>query len=414
MFALRTLCAHALAAKKNRNRQKGRVVSGPYNYELWFLVKRTNLYHFVTLPNDKTVAQLKENIRQPSRNLCDDADATTLDLLKVNMLFPHNEFDGLQAPDDAEEMCSRHRMEQLWPDQPTGNHLHAYVRIPGPGESILLFYVLLHWLINGLPTALQLANTCVFFLASGAYLCSGDDRSVDIPRGTLALTDTDVKAASPYQDGWKKWYEQYEADLYVLNYFSADEIKVLGIIRGLQVDDILRIYNTWGPDTPNYVWFPRQPVAELGHKLQFLSQGELYEFSRRGRWVLVKEVASEHVSDLIPSATIKAETAEQTTFFSSLRTHPWFKSATSRILKAFVLTRLSAHPVSTPIPCTAAASVLALKIPVSPKHRVIPFNGLTILEDIKKYAPPFPFLPVSQTFPTVGAIVFGNKLLITV
>ncbi|KAH9022984.1 hypothetical protein EDB85DRAFT_342232 [Lactarius pseudohatsudake] len=331
---------------------------------------------------------------------------------------------------------------------------------PGIGKSIFLFYILLHRLSNRLPTALQLANTFVLFRASGAYLYSGDDRSVDIPRGTLALTPAHVKVkipcdaflfaerrryarivqvASAYQAGWKKWHEQFEADLFVMNYFSADEIKVLATIRGLQVDDLLRIYNTWGPDTRNCVWFPQHPVAEHRHKLgvdvavksfiRKFPQGELdrlqafsvlfsvlpQDFSRAGRWIAVAEVASEHINDLILNATIEAETAEQISFFSSLRTHPWFKSATTRILKAFVLTWLSAHPASTSISCTAAAaSAPALKIPVCPKVRAIPFTGLTLLEDVKRRAFPFCFLPVSPTLPAVDAIIFDKKHLITI
>ncbi|KAI9445183.1 hypothetical protein H4582DRAFT_2070894 [Lactarius indigo] len=242
-----------------------------------------------------------------------------------------------------------------------------------------------------------------------------DDRSVDIPRGTSALSDVGDAFLINGRSAW-----QYQADLYVLNYFSADEIR---IISGLQVDDLLRVYNTWGPDTRNCVRFPRQPGVVLSHKLcvdvavksiirQFpSSQGEFdrlqvfdvffsvlpQAFSQAGRWTAAAEVASEHINDLILNATIKAETTEQIGFFGSLYTDPWFKSATSRILKAFVLTWLSTHPASTPIPCIAvAASAPALKIPVCPKDRAITFTGLTILEDIKKHVFPFCFLPVSD------------------
>ncbi|KAH8988851.1 hypothetical protein EDB92DRAFT_986724 [Lactarius akahatsu] len=212
-------------------------------------------------------------------------------------------------------------------------------------------------------------------------------------------------------------------------------------IRGLEVDDLLRIDNTWGPDTRSCVWFQQQPIAELRHKLcvdvavkLFIrkfpsSHGELdhlqafsvlfsvlpQDFSRAGRPIAAAEVASEHINDLILNATIEAETAEQIRFFGSLRTHPWFKPATTRILKAFALTWLSAHPASKPISCTAAAaSAPALKIPVCPKVRAIPFTSLTLLGDVKKHAFPFCFLPVSQTLPTVDAIIFDKKLLITI
>lgn len=127
------------------------------------------------------------------------------------------------------------------------------------------------------------------------------------------------------------------------------------------------------------------------------------------------QVASNHINNLILNATTKAETAEQIAFFKSLRTDIWFKSPADRILKAYVLAWLSAHPASTPIPCTAAAAEApTLEIPVCPKDRAIPFTGVTLLRDINKHPLPFCFLSVSQTFPTVDAIVFGKKLLITV
>ncbi|KAH8998986.1 hypothetical protein EDB86DRAFT_3147295 [Lactarius hatsudake] len=356
--------------------------------------------------------------------------------------------------------------ESLSLGSPTNKEPSVVVIGQGIGKFTFLFYVLLHQLSNRLPTALQLANTFVLFLASGAYLYSGDDRSVDIPRGTLALTYANVKVKIPcdaflfaagrcsarivqvtsaYQGGWKKWHEQFGADLYVMNHFSADEIKVLAFVE-LEPYVVSKLttscaFTTHGVLIHATVWFPQQPMAELRHKLSvdvavksFIrkfpsSHGELdhlqafsvlfsvlpQDFSRAGRCIAVAEVASEHINDLILNATIEAETAEQIRLFSSLRTHPWLKSATTRILKAFVLTWLSAHPASKPISCTAAAaSAPVLKIPVCPKVRAIPFTGLTLLGDVKKHIFPFCFLPVSQTLPAVDAIIFDKKLLITI
>ena len=133
------------------------------------------------------------------------------------------------------------------------------------------------------------------------------------------------------------------------------------------------------------------------------------------------QVASNHIDDLILNAFIKAETAEQIAFFSSLHTHPWFKAPASRILKVLILAWLSAHPVTTPIRCTATlGEALTLKIPACHKDRAFSLTALTPLGDINKHLSlsPFCFLPTSHTFlgPTqaIDAFVVYNKHLITV
>jgi hypothetical protein len=141
------------------------------------------------------------------------------------------------------------------------------------------------------------------------------------------------------------------------------------------------------------------------------------DFSQEGRQVITMQMASSHISDLILNAIIKAETSEQIAFFRALSNHPWFKAPASHILKAFVLTWLSAHPASASIPCTATlAEAPTLEIPVCPKDRTIPLTALTLLRDINKLPLPFCFLPTPHTFPgpTIDAIVVNENLFITV
>jgi len=120
------------------------------------------------------------------------------------------------------------------------------------GKSIFLYYVLLRRLSDRPPTAFQLSNSFVLFQASGAQSYPNDEYDLFIPPGTLALADVRenvsipcnaflhaswegnariVQAAPPYQDSWKEWRKQHGANLYVMNYFSADEIKVLGFVE---------------------------------------------------------------------------------------------------------------------------------------------------------------------------------------
>ncbi|KAH9014215.1 hypothetical protein EDB84DRAFT_1568299 [Lactarius hengduanensis] len=315
---------------------------------------------------------------------------------------------------------------------------------PGIGKSVFLFYVLLRRLSNNLPTALQLSNdTFVLFRADGAGLYSGNDRRVDIPKGTVVLTDAGPKFKIPCDVFfWKNWHKLYDADLFVMDYFSAGEMVVLGTLRGIPADDLLRTYNKWGPNARNCLLFSQRPQTEYLHGSRvdtavksFIDRFPYFQgdfdalqvshiiFSvlpedsstRVGRQVPVAKVASEYINKLIINATIKAETDQQITFFKSLCTHAWFKSAAGRILESFVLAWLSAHPASTPIPCTAAAAAApVLKIPVCPKDRAIPLTGLTLLKTTKRRTLPFCFIPISQNFSAIDAIVFDKSHLITV
>ena len=121
------------------------------------------------------------------------------------------------------------------------------------GKSIFLYYVLLCRLQDKMPTAFQLSDSFVLFEASGAKEYPSDQCYHQvIPQGTLALVDACMKrpchaflrvaqepeprawiiqTECPYQDSRNKWYEPYTVGLYVMNYFSADEIVVLGFVK---------------------------------------------------------------------------------------------------------------------------------------------------------------------------------------
>ena len=220
-------------------------------------------------------------------------------------------------------------------------------------------------------------------------------------------------------------------------------------ILGINIDNLLHIYNKWGPDARNCVHFTQDPDLEYPHELRVASAVDTFvklfpstaiylypslpvdssllfsvlpaDLSWKGRPFITMQMASNHINDLILNATIKAETAKQIALFSSLHTHPWFKALFSRILKAFVLAWLTAHPVSTPIPCTATlAGAPTFEIPMCSKDQTFSLTALTLLGDINKYLPssPFCFLPTSHTFPgptqAVDAIVVNNNHLITV
>jgi len=128
-------------------------------------------------------------------------------------------------------------------------------------------------------------------------------------------------------------------------------------------------------------------------------------------------VATSHIDELILKATIKADATERIAFHRSLRQDKSFRPTAGYILKNFVLAWLSAHPLSTPIPCTAAmASAPRLEIPVCPKDRSIPFTDLGSMRDMNTPPTPFCLLTVSQTCAAsaVDAIVCSDEAIITV
>ena len=277
-----------------------------------------------------------------------------------------------------------------------------------------------------------------------------------------------VQTECPYQAGRDRWYELLTVDVYVMNYFSADEVMVLGFVKlhlcrwfilaepffirailSININNLLCIYNKWGPDARHCVHFTEDPKLEYPHELRVVSAADTFiklfpsaktylypslpvdskllfsilpeDLSWKGRQFETVQVASNHIDDLILNAFIKAETAEQIAFFSSLRTHPWFKAPASHILKALILAWLSAHPVTTSIHCKATlAEAPTLEIPACHKNRAFSLTALTSLGDINKHlsSSPFCFLPTSHTFPgptqAIDAIVVNNNNLITV
>ncbi|KAN0128097.1 hypothetical protein V8E53_014078 [Lactarius tabidus] len=209
--------------------------------------------------------------------------------------------------------------------------------------------------------------------------------------------------------------------------FSLDEIKALGNILRLNVGELVRMCNMWGRSAQNCVWFSRGwgrsledahksrvDAAVLGFVKDFhviRSELDALNFSNvlfsiqpknksgAGRAVPVAHVATKHINNLILKATTE------------------FRSTASYILKAYVLAWLSAYPASTPIPCTAAAGMMAdmsrpaLVIPVCSKDQSIPLTDLNIIRNVP---PPFCLLTVPQNCAPLDAIVGIDEVIITV
>ena len=84
-------------------------------------------------------------------------------------------------------------------------------------------------------------------------------------------------------------------DLYVMNYFSAYEVMVLGFVKlhlcgwfilaepffirailSVNINNLLRIYNKWGPDARHCVHFTEDPELEYPHELCVVSAADTF------------------------------------------------------------------------------------------------------------------------------------------
>jgi hypothetical protein len=113
------------------------------------------------------------------------------------------------------------------------------------GKLNFLYYVLLLQLREKLPMAYQLSDCFVLFEASGAQEYPQDWRYHQvIPEGTLVLADARVDVQTPC-DAFLHAAQECRARIiqanspnqassikqYVMNYFSVNEIKVLGFVK---------------------------------------------------------------------------------------------------------------------------------------------------------------------------------------
>ncbi len=119
------------------------------------------------------------------------------------------------------------------------------------GKSSFIYYILLRQLSEKKPTALQVSNQIVLFRDS-VQIYSRKNYWDALPEGILALTGANKRARIPCNafldaerdgnariiqatslswDSWKGWQKKHQASVFVMDYFSFDEIKALGLVR---------------------------------------------------------------------------------------------------------------------------------------------------------------------------------------
>ncbi|KAH9000596.1 hypothetical protein EDB86DRAFT_3135210 [Lactarius hatsudake] len=330
---------------------------------------------------------------------------------------------------------------------------------PGIVKTSFLYYVLLRRLSSKSPTAFQLPDGCILFDEGGPQEFSR------FPKHTVALADSTttgmeppcvafqdaakayvrvIQTTSPALDNSKGWYKEVSANQYVMDYSSSEEMDVFGKILDLNCDVLQRIYNTWGPSTHNCVYLTRHPgqegvyagdvesaVRDFVKKFQhsptyinpFAESHKIISVRPKevgprdeGRSRLTARVATRRIERMILLYSIKAEVAEQISFYKMLSTHKWFGSSpTGYTLRTYVLACLSAHPASKPLPCIAADSgPSTLEIPVSLRERSFSLDSAASLKDVNNHTVPFCLIPTSSNFVAFDAIVCGQDYFFTI
>ncbi|KAH9048206.1 hypothetical protein EDB87DRAFT_1827524 [Lactarius vividus] len=266
-----------------------------------------------------------------------------------------------------------------------------------PGKTSFLYYVLLRRLSSKSPTALQLPDGCILFDEGGPQEFS---RS---PKHTVALADSVtasrelrvafqdaakahvarvIQTMSPAPKNWSRWHKDVSA-----NQKWSFSVCPNKNVLGLYCDMLQRIYNTWGPSTRNCVHLTRDPDQEGSYadKVEIAVRDFVRKFfdtyqpgkdRHEERSRLTARVATRRIERMILLYSVKAEAAEQISFYKMLSTHKWFGSPTGYMRKNYVLACLYAHPASKPLPCIAAdsgpTSTLEIPVTVSSTHSAKP------------------------------------------
>ncbi|KAI9461300.1 hypothetical protein BJY52DRAFT_1117251 [Lactarius psammicola] len=240
---------------------------------------------------------------------------------------------------------------------------------PGIGKSCFLYYLLLHKLSEMTPVALQLSSYFVVFRDNGVYKYPLDARPDRLPEGTWALSDSNdqakqpctaflnatrqhrawiVQTASPSEERWKDWQKYRNADTFVMNHISIQEMTALCNVLDLDASNIRRLYEKWGPSARNCIrlsWggenlhehrvenaaldFVKQaPTTTNFNKMKvshlLFSIRPEYQ-NRDGRRTQITEIATEHIRTIISYAADNVRAHERIDFYQTISTQPGFR-----------------------------------------------------------------------------------------
>jgi hypothetical protein len=132
------------------------------------------------------------------------------------------------------------------------------------------------------------------------------------------------------------------------------------------------------------------------------------------REVVTAEFASEHVLSFVSRAYARHDHAMRQRFYNMISGHAWYGAAVGHIFKRCILLWLRHPPARDRLPCVpAGGSSPALEIPAC-WYSMQFFSKEGDLKDVGEHDLPKCLVPVSQSFPTVDAIVVTGTSIITV
>jgi hypothetical protein len=218
------------------------------------------------------------------------------------------------------------------------------------------------------------------------------------------------------------------------------------VVFGLSADNILRIYETWGPSARTCVRLSRDPYDEPLHAgdvsndaSRFIANPGVVNvvfdalrvidslFSLRpkdespvGRGTLVAEIATNRIEEIISYAAAASQAHERINFYRTISGQPLFKASTGQMFEIFVMSWLASPSGSNEkfLPCTprpAATPPPAIRICAYGQERTSFFSSSTALKEKAKMDKPLCLLPTtSQIFTAVDAIILTETAIITV
>ncbi|KAI0302891.1 hypothetical protein B0F90DRAFT_179895 [Multifurca ochricompacta] len=321
---------------------------------------------------------------------------------------------------------------------------------PGIGKKCFLFYLLLHRLSSGQPTAFQNHfNYFILFKDSGVEMHS---RYSSLPDGTWALVDSNeevvhpcegflyrsnsqttfiVQTTFPRERRWKSWKKHRGAFLYLMDCFPWDEMHALGILLDLSVETLKNHYDKWGPSAGTLIKLTRKPwtldmhqsrVEEIARNFAEDFNGHILGIDKMGayhplvtihpkglspgeRGVPIAEIPTEYLNLLVVDAVSTHNLDEQIKFYKLMLRSDWLfkpsvgfmfgKSLVVALLCSYYQTRwkgLGCTPLDTALP--------SLRIPNCRDWHLFSSN----LEGLNQNTP-FCLVPKTPGFPTIDVIV---------
>lgn len=206
--------------------------------------------------------------------------------------------------------------------------------------------------------------------------------------------------------------------------------------------DLQHVYEKWGPSVHTCVSLAEKPTLEYAHEsavkssaIDFISNPRALSLlnydatnvpyklfsihpkakSGGGRHVLTAEIATDQLRAIISYAAADAKSEESVKFYYYISKEPMFNISQDKIFKCFVLTWLTSSDMAS-LPCTHANNKSPeLKIPscwCKDTQKIC--GNLNDLQKMRLNTLPFCFLPSSEPFASVDAIVFTRQFIITI